>query len=261
MVTLIRSFLWIELHLSRQYRWSLIMQVLQFLIFLFIFSRIPVSAETVGVYGGLYIHFVLTGVVYQIFYESILNGPTSRLSELQMTGQLNVVLSAPFARWKILLASGIASVLTGTAKSAVVLIFGAMIFCFYPQSIAVGLLLAGLGFTFILCACLALLNVAGTLLWPRVNLTSFFNSLLLGLLSGVFVPIDSLPNVIRVVAVFNPLKWGLDAFRAGLGISTDASTSGWFFAALALLVVALSSVAAYRKADLVLTRENRYQYF
>lgn len=260
MIHLLKAFFWLELQLYRQYRWALFTQFLQFMIFLVIFARLPLEKDA-GFGGVPYIQYLLTGLVFQIFYEAILNGPTGRLSELQLTGQLQLVLSAPYPRWLILLGSGIGSSLTGILRAAIVLVAGAMIFDARIEVSSWPLLFGAIAYTAALSACLALFNVAGALLWPRVNLTSFFSSLLLGLLSGVFVPIDRLPSVLQPIALVNPLRFGLDVFRSSFSEHSPVPGEHWLFAAAAVIVLALVASGAYRHADRVLTRENRYQNF
>ncbi len=261
MTSLFRAFFWLELHLAKQYRWALIAQLGQFLIFLLIFSRLPIESDSKAFDGVPYVHFVLTGLVFQIYYEAILNGPTSRLNELQVSGQLQVVLSAPYPRWMILLVSGAVSALTGTIRAALILIGGSLLFEVSYSTIRLEALIGSILFTSTLCSCLALLNVAGTLLWPRVNLTGFFSSLLLGLLSGVFIPIDQLPAMIRPLSELNPLRWALDSFRYALGQHAPLSIEGWWVASTTLVALGITAAGLFRWADRRLTTENRYQYF
>jgi lipooligosaccharide transport system permease protein len=241
MMHLLRAFFWLEAHLARQHRSALFSQLLQFFVFLLIFSRLPIENKQDFFDGVPYIQFVLMGLVYQIFYEAVMNGPTSRLSELQLTGQLQVVLSAPFPRWMILLAAGAVSSLSGAVRALMILAAGALLFNIELNVVSWGALLMAIVYTMSLGTCLALLNIAGALLWPRLNLTSFFSSLLLGVLSGVFIPVDRLPRICQPLAKVNPLRWGLDLFRQAFGQHAEVS--------------ATSSVAA------CVARDNRYQYF
>jgi ABC-type polysaccharide/polyol phosphate export permease len=261
MIHLLRAFLWLELQLARQHRSALIAQIVQFLVFLFVFARLPINSQESFLAGVPYVHYVLTGFVYQIFYEAIMNGPTSRLSELQQTGQLQVVLSAPYPRWMILLAAGVGSSLNGIFRALIIFFAGSLIFGADIGVVSWPDLVLALTFTSVLCMCLALLNIAGALLWPRINLTSFFSSLLLGLLSGVFVPIDRLPSLLQPIAVINPLRWGLDVFRHSLGQHAALAPSGWLYAGVSVMILMVIATLLYRRADTVLTTENRYQNF
>lgn len=261
MIHLFRAFLWLEVQQAKEHRSALVAQTVQFLVFLFIFARLPIDTSNSFLSGVPYVHYVLTGFVYQIFYEAIMNGPTSRLSELQLTGQLQVVLSGPYPRWLVLLAAGFGSSLNGIFRAMVIFFGGSLIFGADISVSSWMALLVAFSFTLFLCLALAMINVSGALLWPRINLTSFFSSLLLGLLSGVFVPVDKLPSFLQPIAVFNPLRWGLDAFRSGLGQHAPLASKGWMFSSFAILFLGLFAGALFRKADGTLTRENRYQNF
>lgn len=261
MIHLVRAFFWLQAHMARQHRSALISQMLQFLIFLLIFARLPIENRDSFFKGVPFVQFILTGLVYQIFYESVMNGPTSRLNELQMTGQLQTVLAAPYPRWMILLAAGGVSSIFGMARAAIVFIAGIFFFDAHVEIVSWPALIGALVYTLGLSMGLALLNIASALTWPRLNLTSFFNSLLLGVLSGVFLPIDRLPQLVRPLAQFNPLRWGLDLFRSGFGEHTRISSQSAVAAVVALAIVQILAVVAYRYADVRLTTENRYQYF
>jgi ABC-type polysaccharide/polyol phosphate export permease len=261
MIHLLRAFFWLEAHLARQHRSALVSQFLQFFVFLLIFARLPIENRQDFFDGVPYIHFVLMGLVYQVFYEAVMNGPTSRLSELQLTGQLQIVLSAPFPRWMILLAAGAVSSLSGAVRALVILAAGALLFGLDLKVVSWGALSISVVYTVALGTCLALLNIAGALIWPRLNLTSFFSSLLLGVLSGVFIPIDRLPRICQPIAKLNPLRWGLDLFRHAFAQHAEVSVTSSVAAFVALLILAALAAFAFQRADHILTRDNRYQYF
>ena len=256
---LMSAFIWLEVHFARVYRWAVISQLFQFLVLMFIFAQVPISKS--GDSDSSYLPFVLTGLVYQIFYESIMNGPIGRLNEIQLTGQLQVVLSAPFPRWMTLLAAGSAASIFGAVRALIVLLIGMMYFNVELGVQSWFLFVTAILFTVALGECFALLNIAGSILWPRVNLTSFFSSLVLGLLSGVFIPVEKLPALVRPIAMVNPLRWGLDLFRASLDGNTVRFAAEWPWALAMLAVVAGLAIVCYRRADQVLVRENRYQHF
>jgi lipooligosaccharide transport system permease protein len=261
MIHLFRAFFWLEAHLIRQHRSALVSQLLQFFVFLLIFARLPIENKSDFFDGVPYIQFVTMGLVYQIFYESVMNGPTSRLSELQLTGQLQVVLSAPYPRWLILLVSGSVSSLSGALRAMVILLASSWLFGVSLHVHSWPALIGSLIYTVILGMCLSLLNVAGALIWPRLNLTSFFSSLLLGVLSGVFIPVDRLPKICQPFAKLNPLRWGLDVFRNSFGQHAEISIESVVAAVVAVVALGLIASFAFRRADQRLTRENRYQYF
>jgi lipooligosaccharide transport system permease protein len=124
------------------------------------------------------------------------------------------------------------SLIYGTSFLAVVAAFG-LIDSWWALAIPVFLLLGG--------ACFAVIGVAFTALIPTIDLYSYFFTLFITpmfLFSGIFFPLDRLPDALEVVAWFTPLYHLVNLMRdlaTGPELATVLGNAVW----LAVLTVLL----------------------
>ncbi len=128
-------------------------------------------------------------------------------------------LSAPMSLCSVILGKSLAGVVFGVLVSAVPLIVG---WLFFPFQI-VDIVLFSLGI-FLSCVAFAAMGImfasvptesVGNIMMPMnfVRIPLLF-------ISGIFIPIESLPPLGQVVSLFSPLTHTLILIRCGFGIST-----------------------------------------
>ncbi len=196
--------------------------------------------------GMKYIAFIGTGMVCQsAMFTSSFEAMYSAFSRMHMQRTWDAIINAPLSLDDVVFAEWIwaasKAVVSTTAILGVILLLG------YGHSwLAVFILplgfLIGLGF--------GGFGLVMTALAPGYDFFTYFFTLVLTpmlLLSGVFFPVDQMPEVLRGVAEFLPLKHAIDLSRPLLmGNVPDAIP-------LHVAVLAAYAVAAYYAA-LVLTR-------
>ena len=159
-----------------------------------------------------YISFVLLGTVINNYIMTVFWGMGYALKRDMDSGVLESNWLMPIPRPMLLIGRTFSSLLTTTLVSAVMLVFGTLLFGFHPTGNALlGLLpvlpmLIGLyGFGLAFAAIVLLMRDANTL----VDISSF----VVGQLSGSSFPIQALPRFLIPVSLAIPITFGLDAMR------------------------------------------------
>lgn len=256
-LSVVAVFLSRDFRINISYRVSFALQTLStvFLLALFYFlSRVVDEAEFTGqgLTGG-YFAYAAVGLVVLTIVQVSVGSFALKLREEQMTGTFEALVATPISPSLMVLSSAVYDLIRAIVSG--LLLIGAAVAIFGlrldldPASIgtAVVALVGCLG----LCASLGVAVAALTVVFKRM--TGLVGMLLagLGLLAGVYYPIEVLPDPIEAVANALPLTWGLDVLRASLlGGEVDAGQLGGLFASAALLlpVALLGFTAAVRRA-------------
>lgn len=197
--------------------------------------------------GGMkYIAFIGTGMVCQsAMFTSSFEAMYSAFSRMHVQRTWEAIINAPLALDDVLFAEWIWSaskaVISTTAILGVIMVLGYghswLALWIIPLGFLVGLAFGAFGL---------IMNA----LAPGYDFFTYFFTLVLTpmlLLSGVFFPVEQMPEALRVVAAFLPLKHAIDLARPLL--------AGAVPAAIALHVAVLLAYAAGAYAvALVLTR-------
>jgi lipooligosaccharide transport system permease protein len=131
--------------------------------------------------------------------------------------------------------AGTRSLVYGTSFLAVIALFG-LVDSWWALAIPIPLLLGG--------ACFAVIGMAFTALIPKIDLYSYFFTLFITpmfLFSGIFFPLDKLPDALEVVAWFTPLYHLVNLMRE-LATGPDLASvlgNGVWLAVLTLLLFPL----------------------
>lgn len=166
--------------------------------------------------GGDYIQFLAPGLVAMgILFTAVFSG-TDLLVDRQ-TGFLKELLVAPVSRVQLLLGRMLGGASAATIQGALVLLLtlgvgyrpdhAASVAVALPLMFLTALLFSALG---IAVACLLSDMQAFGFVLNFVVMPLFF-------LSGALFPVVDLPPVIAIVAVIDPLTYGVDGIRAALG--------------------------------------------
>ena len=175
-------------------------------------------------------------------------------------GFLQGVLVAPVPRWRIVLAQALGGTTLALLQGVLLLILAPM------AGIQFGA--ASILFTFGVMALLAFgLTTLGLLIAWRMDSTQGFHAIMnlllipIWLLSGAFFPSTGAPGWLAWTMKFNPLTYGLAAFRHSLYLDTTAKAFGevppWAPAMLItglFLCFDLRGSSAYRPLQNLLTR-------
>src|SRR5918996_2332840 len=166
-----------------------------------------------------YMSFILLGTALSNFILTVFWGMGYALKEDMDTGVLESNWLTPVSRILILVGRTLASLLTTTITSLIMLVIAGTLFGFKPTGNAVAefltaipMLLGLYGFGFAFAAIVLLMREANTL----VDVSSF----LVQGLSGANFPVKSLPYWLIPIAMMLPLTYGLDAVR-GILLKTN----------------------------------------
>jgi ABC-2 type transport system permease protein len=162
-----------------------------------------------------YMSFILLGTALSNFILTVFWGMGYALKEDMDTGVLESNWLTPVSRILILVGRTLASLLTTTITSLIMLIIAGALFGFKPTGNAVAAFLTAIpmllglyGFGFAFAAIVLLMREANTL----VDVSSF----LVQGLSGANFPVKSLPYWLIPASLVLPLTYGFDAVRGFL---------------------------------------------
>ena len=170
-------------------------------------------------YGGsavTYLEFVTLGVVLNVFVQVALTRTSEALRTEQMIGTLEALLTTPTATSTILVGSAVFDLVYIPIRTAVFLLFMALVagldFTASGALPALALLLAFIPFVWGLGMCTA----AAILTFRRGSGLMGIGTMALGLASGAFFPLALLPAWIATIAEYNPLAIAIEGLRETL---------------------------------------------
>lgn len=189
--------------------------------------------------GGLtFVQFVAPGIVmFAVMHSGFFNGAAPLVHD-KHEGMIQDVLSAPLSAVEVAAGYGLSATLNALATGLAVLA-AMMLFVVLPlPQLPLALLFAVAG--------AASFALAGVLIglwadkWDHYSAAESFLILPLGVLSGAFFPLDSLPALGQTLILFNPAFHAIDGVRYGL--TGTAAWSPW--ASLAILLIVDLALAA-----------------
>jgi ABC-2 type transport system permease protein/oleandomycin transport system permease protein len=200
--------------------------------------------------GYSYIDYLIPGIVVQnIAFGGFVTG--LGLNEDLKKGLIDRFRSLPMARAAVLAGRTIADIVTNALSIVILAITGLIIgFTFHtgPLEVLAGfalLLLFGLGFSWLFA--LVGLVVSSP---EAANSVGFIAVFPLTFISSAFVPVRTMPSVLRAFAEVNPFTILVDAMRS-LWLGAPAGNNVWGGFVWSLVIIAVFSplaVARYRRA-------------
>lgn len=206
------------------------------LMFLAVFV-VAFGAETEVVAGLTYARFIAPGLImFALCYTAFEASAFAVLDDKQHR-MIEDLLAAPLTPLEVMagyvLSAVTCAVMTGTLVGVMVAFFAGLELL-APLTILVFAVLGTLLF-----ALLGTLTGLWADKWEHYSFADSFMVLPLGLLSGTFFPVASLPEFGKLLIAFNPVFYAIDGFRAGF--VPYAESQAW----LAALVVLLLDLALW----------------
>ncbi len=193
-----------------------------------------------GLAGG-YFAFVAIGLALFQVIRASLSSFSRKLREEQTTGTLEALLATPASPSLIILASAAYDLLRATVSGFAVILVAVVLFGLRLDADAAGVVLAFVAFvgSIGLFASLGVAIAAFTVIYMRAIALLGLVLSGLGLLGGVYFPVEVLPEPIQSIAQVLPFTWGLDVIRAGLlGGDVDAAQLLGLFGAVVVMLPA-----------------------
>ena len=238
----------VRFYRQRSRLFSAIAQPLVF--WLLIGSGLSASFQPAGTADGLgYIAYFYPGIVVLVLLFTSIFATISVVND-RREGFLQGILVAPVPRWHIVLAQALGGTTLALLQGVLLLILAPMIGIRFGAASLFGTLgvMALLAF--------GLTNLGLLIAW-RMESTQGFHAIMnlllipIWLLSGAFFPNTGVPGWLEWTMKFNPLTYGLAAFRQSLYLDTTAKIIGdgpaW---TLSLLIIGLFCVSTYLGATL-----------
>ena len=174
----------------------------------------PVTAKIEGIIPGNpnYFEFVAPGIVAMIVMTAVLTGLAASISREKETGTLDGILISPINRLAIILGKAFSQSIRGLIQGAMVLLLAFLLFgvTVHGNILLIALILfmgvfsfVGLG---ILVSSVAAEQETATQLLFMFQFPMLF-------LSGVFFPIQLMPQVMQYIAKVIPLTYAITAMR------------------------------------------------
>ena len=174
----------------------------------------PYRVETRGVVPGdpNYFEFVAPGIMAMVVMMSLMTGLPHAISYEKDTGTLDGMLVAPTSRWSIIFGKVSSQSIRGLIQGFVILVLAVILFGVTIQgSILLVILLIMLTvFSFVGLGILITSFVDKEETATMVMMTFMFPMMFL---SGVFFPIQQMPDFMQTIANFLPLTYAADAMR------------------------------------------------
>ena len=199
-----------------------------------------IGSQVDAIDGFPYIQFIVPGLVMMSVITSSYMNTVSTLYFAKWIKTIHEVMVAPMPNWVVVAGYTSGGVLRGFMVAVIVI---AVSLFFTKLSIfSVGVIIGAALLTSLLFALLGLINAMYAKSFDAINIVPTFVLTPLTYLGGIFYSIDQLPEFFRVISLFNPILYMVNAFRYGfLGIS-DVSLSLAFGVMGGLTIVAFIAV-------------------
>jgi len=160
-----------------------------------------------------YIAFLLLGLGFQMYQGVALWGSSSRLREELSLGMVDYVFSSPASRYWYVISSTVSLAVTDTISY--IPMFAVALLFIGPSFTMLDLALAGLA-VFLTVSVLAQMGALFSTLvlkFKNVNAVFVFFNFGFQILSGMLIPIQVLPDPVKVIALAFPVTFGIDILR------------------------------------------------
>jgi ABC-2 type transport system permease protein len=214
-------FFWRDLSIARTYRTLFALEIVEAWFGTATFYYVARLVDSPAVQqalpqGGSYFAFSLIGFVFLDYLNAALNTFDQSLVEARDSGTLEQVLVTQTSLPVFLAGSSIYPFVSTTARIAVYIAWGAILFGF-PLAGAnwlavIGILIASL----LAFSGLGILSASYVLLFKRGNPAKWLFLGLTSLTSGTLFPVSVLPHGLQFIARLNPVTYSLDAMRAAM---------------------------------------------
>ncbi len=211
--------------------------------YFFISRLLPAGASPyLARYGGSYFPFALIGIAFAQYHRAALSGLSSALAREQDGGTLELIWLSPAGLPGVLAAGWLWEFFWVTARVALYLAAGAILFGVDFSRASFTSAAATLFLTMSSLAGLGLMSAGFLLVYKRGDPVSYLLDGATRLLSGVYFPVALLPAWLAVASKALPFTFALEALRRailegaglrGLGLELGV-LAGWTVVALPL---------------------------
>lgn len=248
LLRLLAAFIRRDWSYETSYRGMMILQILggigSLIIFYSIGRLVGSGAESLEPYGGEYFPFALIGLTVSDYFTVGLRAFANRLRLAQTTGTLEAMFVTQTPGHWILLYSGVWDFLIVTARLAMAILLGILIFGVdFQVNILAALPLAVL--SLISFAAIGVIAAAAILVIKRGDAVAALGSVFATVFAGTLFPIVLLPDWLRPLAYILPLHYALDGLRQAVLIDAGLADVGDNLLILTFAVAILAPLAYF----------------
>ncbi|MFX1385205.1 MAG: ABC transporter permease [Promethearchaeota archaeon] len=212
---------------------------------------IPYNAKFKGIYPGnpSYFEFMAPGIMTMVVMMALMTGLPHAISYEKDIGTLDGMLTAPIKKLSIILGKSLAQTIRGLIQGIIVLILAMLLFnVVINGSILLVFLVLFLNvFSFVGLGILITSFTGKEETATMMMMTIMFPMMFL---SGVFFPIQQMPNFMQVISKILPLTYAADAMRKVMILGADISAISMDLTFLIVFggVLLLIAIPLFKKA-------------
>ncbi len=173
------------------------------------------SVLTIPGAGNSYVKFLIPGIIAMtVLFTSIFSG--IQVIWDKQFGFLKETLVAPVSRTSIMIGQTLGGATTALIQGFIILILSMFIGKFFPGIIG---LLIGIGFMILTGLAFTALGIAiASKMEDMHGFQLIMNFVIFPIffLSGALFPLTNAPSILRIIAHFNPLSYGVEGIRYGI---------------------------------------------
>lgn len=177
-----------------------------------------IGSQVADIHGFPYIQFIVPGLIMMSVITSAYMNTVSTFYFAKWTRTIDELLVSPMPSWVVI--AGFVS--GGVMRAALVgvIVVGVSLFFTHLTLFSVGIIFAAALLTALLFSFLGLVNGIFAKSFDAISIVPTFVLTPLTYLGGVFYSVDQLPEFFRMLSLFNPILYMVNAFRYGfLGVS------------------------------------------
>lgn len=167
-------------------------------------------------YGGNYTNFVIWGIAFQGFIVSSLTSFSGEIRREQLMGTLELVLLSPTRLITILFCSSVWNYLFASVYAIATILVAAAFLGLELVSANIMTAVLMLALTVLSTMGIGMISAGVILVTKAGDPVAWVFSSLTILLSGVYYPVEVLPQALRSVSAALPLTYGLEGMRLAL---------------------------------------------
>lgn len=189
----------------------------------FFISKLISPGTQIGEYQGVpYFTWILPGIALSNYFTLGLGGFASSLREAQTTGTLEAMIMTPTPLSTIIVGSALWNYFFTTTRVLLYLLLGILLGARFPNANFLTAIII-LFLSVIAFASIGIISAGIIMVIKRGNpITAFLGNIAI-LLSGIWYPVDKLPEWVRPFGLLLPLRYAVDGMRGAL---IDGKTVG-----------------------------------
>ncbi|MDO7976480.1 ABC transporter permease [Oceanotoga teriensis] len=169
-------------------------------------------------YGGDIITYFITGSVFLSFTSLALTSFKNIIRQEQLMGTIEYLLLSKTSLWEVFMTTLLSRFIFNILNTTLIFLF--LIYIFQVKIfINIFLSFLILSLTMIVLSGIGIMSAGFIMIFKKGDPINWIYSFLAGIFSGIYFPIEILPNWLQVVSKFLPTTYAMDSLRKSLIIN------------------------------------------